>query len=83
MRVVYRVVGQPPSKGSPRMEFLCWTRRLYLRWFLPLGLFLFAMLLISSVPLWLWVLFAISAVAWLWGFASLAYRIVREQRRAS
>jgi hypothetical protein len=54
-----------------------------LRWFLPIVLLLFALLVRLGEPLWLWVLFGLAAAAWLEGFASLGYKIARAERHAS
>jgi hypothetical protein len=79
-QIVYRVVGNPPPKPSPRLATFRWLRRLYLRWFLPLLLVLFATVAVTGAPQWAWVAAAVCAVIWLGGFASISYQIARQQR---
>jgi hypothetical protein len=79
-QIIYRVVGNPPSKAGPRLATFRWLRRLYLLWFLPLLLVLFATVAVTGAPQWLWMSAAVCAVTWLWGFASISYQIARQQR---
>jgi hypothetical protein len=78
--LVWKLVGEPPPKSAPRVQFLRWIRGYYLR-MLPLTLVVVAMLLVWESQTWVFVLLAMSALIWLQGVASLSLRIRREERR--
>lgn len=81
-QILYRVVGNPPPKGGPRVATFRWLRRLYLLWCLPLLVVLFATVAVTGAPQWLWVAVGVCAVIWLCGFASISHQITRQQRHS-
>jgi hypothetical protein len=76
----YRIFGQPPPKGAPRVAILRWVRGFYLKP-LPLVLAVYVMLVLWASGTLVLVLAAISALTWLQGFVGLNLRIRREDRR--
>jgi hypothetical protein len=75
--LVYRVVGPPPDKNTPRSERLRWIRRLNSRCYTPLAA-LGAVLL----PLWVPWYFAVAAVAiQTYTLVSISLKIRHEERK--
>jgi hypothetical protein len=77
--LVYRVVGPPPDKNTPRSERLRWIRRLNWRCFAPLAS-LGAVLLLVWVPhLWYFAAGAVAIQAYT--LMSISLKIRREERK--
>jgi hypothetical protein len=79
LRLGFRLVGEPPSRGASHPEWLRWLRGCYLR-IAPLLVVTYALLLAWVSGTWVVVLAAVSALLLLHGVISLSLRIRREER---
>ena len=75
--LIYRVVGPPPDKNTPRSERLRWIRRLNWRVYTPLAA-LGAVLLLLWVP---WYFAAAAVAIQASSLMSISLKIRREQRK--
>jgi len=69
-----RSFGPPPSKDAPKVETWRYVRRIY-AWTLFFAIPTSIVIALDDGPIWLWILFGISAVTWLHGFVSVNRRI--------
>ena len=69
-----RIFGPPPPKDAPKVEAWIFVRRIYTR-LLVFLVPLWILISLADVPLWLKIVFGISAVTWLCGFMSVNTRI--------
>lgn len=71
-----RIFGPPPAKDAPKVETWKYVRRIYARTLL-FAIPAWIVIALGNEPIWLWILFGISAVTWLHGFVSVNRRIRR------
>jgi hypothetical protein len=78
--LAFKLYGELPAKGAPRVQTLRWIRGVQLR-VLPLGLVAFAMLLVWADETWILVTAGIGLLISLESAISLSVKIGREERR--
>ena len=71
-----RIFGPSPPKDAPKIETWRFVRRIYARTLL-FAIPAWIVIALDDGPVWLWILFGISAVTWLQGFISVNRRIRR------
>lgn len=78
--IAFKLLGSPPPKDAPRVEFLRWIRRFYLR-LLPFTLAVAVVVLVWVEETWLLVVLLVSVLIGLQSVSSLSLRIRREEQR--
>jgi hypothetical protein len=78
--LVWRLFGEPPPKGAPRVQALRWIRGIHCRT-LPLALVAYAMLLAWASQTWILITAAVGVLISLESLVSLSVKIRREERR--
>jgi hypothetical protein len=78
--LAWKLFGEPPPKGAPRVQVLRWIRGVQLR-MLPIALVAYAMLLVWAAHTWILVTAGVGALISLESLMSLSVKIRREERR--